>query len=240
MNAYDWIAALPNSPGPERDRLVLEAVGSCLVYCNWLPVTSSAGGHTATFQVCDDAARVELEDGSRFRVQVSATLAQQCADVLGASLLTAKVMDLSYQQAQVVLGATLLKPGADMVTTAKSKAWNQAVEQKRSGREGLIRDCGKAWILSNAAVGPNGACNYGFYDKAAPYVSPGGLRMWQTVGSKHDRAHTDYSQTLILMADYCEVDGQQMKIAEVLTNPELCALASYEGVLKDTRQRGIK
>lgn len=239
MKACEWIDSLPDAPGPDRDRMVLEAVGSGLASCCWQPVTSSVAGHSGIFQVCDDAVRVELEDGTRFRMQVSATLAQQCADLLSASLLTAKLMDLSYQQATVTLRATILPAGPDMVTTSKSKLWNAAVEAKRAGRDGLIRDCGKAWILSNAGVGPNGAVNYGFFDKSAPYTNQIGLKLWQTVGTRHDRAHTDYSQTLILMAQECLVDGQAMKVSEVLANPELCKLISYEGVIKHARQKGV-
>ena len=239
MNGSEWLADLPDAPGAERDQKTLDAVSSGLAHCNWVPVTSTIPGHNAVFQVCDDAVWVDLDDGSRFRVQASATLAQKCADVMGASLITARVSDLAYKQAAVVLSATPMGGDPAMVTTTRSKAYNVAVEKKRAGREGLIRDCGKAWILSNRLGGMHdGAVNYGFYDPHAPYMNPHGIKMWQTLGTRHNRFHTDYSQTLFLMQSQCTVDGQTMSVVDVMQSPDLCGLISDEGVLHFVRQPG--
>lgn len=240
MGGTDWLAKLPENPGKDRDEAILDAVSNGLAYCKWISIQSTIPGHTATFEVCDDAVRVDLDDGSRFRVQCSATLAQRCADAMGVSLITAKVSDLAYKAATVIVSATTLPSGADMVTTTKSKLYNQALEKKRANREGLLRDCGKAWIISNRlGTIPNGAVNYGFYDLKAPYVNRSGIRMWQTLGTRHDRAHTDYSQTLILMKSTCQVDGSEMSVSDLMKHPTLCGLISDEGVLRFTRQPGV-
>lgn len=239
MNGSEWLDSLPENPGSDRDAKVLEAFSKGLVVCTWVSITSSIPGHTATFQVCEDAAYIELEDSSRFRFQVDARLAQRCADLLEALLTTAKISDLAYQQATVKLAATILPAGPDMVTTTKSKQWNTSLEKKRDGQSGLIRDCGKAWILSNQlGAKPNAAVNYGFYDPHAPYTNNVGIKMWQTLGTRHDSAHTDYSQTLFVMGKTCEVDGETMQVVDVMTDPTLCKLLSYEGVLKFSRQPG--
>jgi len=235
-----WLASLLENPGSDRDKQVLDAISYGIVVCDWSPVTSLYQNHVATFQVSTDAAYVKLDDESRFRFQVSAHLAQLCADALNASFITTKISDLSYQQAQVKLAATLLPAGSDMVTTTKSKLWNAEIEKKRNNQNGLIRDCGKAWIISNQlGLHPNEAINYGFYDPNAPYTNRFGIKMWQTLGTKHNSAHTDYSQTLLLMSSTCQVDGQQMKVSDVMQSPTLCGLISDEGVLKFTRQPGV-
>jgi len=239
MDIKSWINSLPNNPCLERDRAILKAVENNIISYKWVSITSKIKNHTAIFQVCDDAIRVEIEDGTRFRFQVSATLAQQCADAMDASFITAKISDLSYQQAEIIVDASILYPTPDMVTINRSKDWNRMVEKKRAGRIGLFRDCGKSWILSNRLSTTNGAINYGFYDHTAPYVGPGGLNMWQTVGTRHDRLHTDYSQTLLLMNKKCQVDGKSTNVVEVMKNPELASLLSYEGVLHHTRQPGV-
>lgn len=239
MNGSEWLATLPDLPGAERDKKILDAVSSGLAYCYWLPVISEIPGYRAVFQVCDDAVRVDLEDGSRFRVQVTAKLAQQCADIIGGSLITSKISDLAYKQANVILGASPLAASAAMVTTARSKTYNEVVEKKRAGKTGLIRDCGKAWILDNALAYSLGAVNYGFYDRNAPAVGPGGFKMWQTVGTRHNALHTDYSQTLILMESVCELnDEKAVPIASIMKDPKLAKLINYSGVLKYTRQPG--
>lgn len=236
ITANEWLEKLPELPGTDRDTYILQAISSGLAVCEWAEITSSIKDHVGKFYVSSDAVWILLEDNSRFRFQVSASLAQKCADLVGGMLPTAKISDLAYKQAATVLSVTILPAGPDMVTTSKSKLWNTKVEAKRTGREGLIRDCGKAWILDNALAHSAGAINYGFYDKAAPYIGPGGLKMWQTIGTRHDAKHTDYSQTLILMSQACEVDGQKMKTVEVMTSSALSGLVSYQGLLKYTRQ----
>lgn len=238
MNNLDWLNQLPNDPTSERDNLILTAIQNGLIKCcDWVPIAiNDTNKHQAIFYVCDDAIRLELPDNYRFRIPVSATLAQQCADYLEASLLTAKISDLAYQQASLRTDSVILYPSADMATISKSKVWNERVEKNRSKHEGLFRDCGKAWILSNRLSNPQGAINYGFYDHSAAYTNPQGIKMWQTIGTKHNRFHTDYSQTLMLMKSTCEIDGRSIKVVDVMSSPDLSYLISYEGVLHYTRQ----
>lgn len=239
MNGTEWLNSLLDNPSKNRDDQILQAVTGGLAICAWCPVISSIPGHTAIFQVCEDAVHVKLNDASRFRFQVSAKLAQRCADALDAILITSKISDLAYQQASIKLPATILSASADMMTTAKSKQWNLAIEKKRSNRTGLIRDCGKTWILSNQlGLRPHAAVNYGFYDLYAPYINKIGLKLWQNIGTRHDSSHTDYSQTLQVMSSTCQVDRQEMKVTDVMSDPVLCKLLSYEGVLKFIRQPG--
>ncbi len=239
MDAETWINSLPNKSGAERNKFILEAVSEGLTTCQWVPITSNYKDYTATFYVCDDAIRVELADGFRFRFQVSAKLAQQCADILNVSFITTKISDLSYKQAQIVVPATTLKAGADMDTTNKSKQWNDLVEKKRAKREGLFRDCGKAWILDNNLKFSGGAINYGFYDPHAPYIGAGGSKMWQGGvhgGGKHNAEHQDYSQTLIVMRKDCLINDKCYDISDVMRDAVLSYLINYDGILNYTRQ----
>lgn len=239
MDAESWINSLPNEYCPQRDQLIIKAMESGLVTCNWIPITSTYKDQTGIFYVCDDAVRAELPNDYRFRFQVSARLAQQCADILNVSFITTKISDLSYKQAQIIVSATTLNAGSDMHTTNKSKQWNKLVEKKRAGRKGLFRDCGKAWILDNNLNSSSGAINYGFYDLNAPYVGPGGIKMWQGGthgGGKHNATHQDYSQTLIVMRKDCLVNGKYIDIIDVAKDPIISHLINYDGILRYTRQ----
>lgn len=241
MNGTEWLDSLPENPGIERDNKVLEAVKTKLIHCEWYGVTSTYKNHHATFYVCDDALHVDLEDGSRYRPMASATLVQKCADLIpGTMLPTAKIMDLSYLQADVVLDATVLPAGPDMDTATRSKFYNVNFEKKRAKKTGLIRDCGKAWILHNNLGNKiDLAINYGFYDKKAIYKNPQGIKVWQNIGTRHNRYHEDYSQVLILMLDQCELNGNLVNISDLAKDPELSYLLNYEGKLKYLRQPGI-
>lgn len=243
MNGDDWLDNLPENPSQAYDDMVLKAVNSGILYCNWEEVVSSIPGYDAIFYVCDDAYHLDLSDGTRYRPQVSATLAQKCADICGASLPTSKICDLSYLQAHVKLPAVLIPVSKLMATTTYSKRYNVELEKRRAGRTGLIRGVGKSWIISNKILtvhlAPNTACNYGYFDLNAPYTNSSGIRLWQQRSTRHNRLHQDFSQCLILMADYCKINGQNEKVSDVMTSPILSKLISDEGVLKITRQPGV-
>lgn len=236
MDAQTWYNSLPTGASTDRDQMVLDAISSGLSTINWLPVTSTIDDHTAIFKVCDDAVHIELSNGNRFRFQVTANLTQQCADLLDASMMTAKLMDLSYQQASLKIDATILPALSQMSSTYYSKHWNSLLEKKRVGHTGLFRDCGKAWILDNKIASSAGAVNYGFYDRKALYTNPQGIKMWQTLGTRHNASHQDYSQTLFLMSNTCEVDGQDVNIMDIMKDPILSHLLNYGGILKYTKQ----
>jgi hypothetical protein len=151
-------------------------------------------------------------------------------------MVTAKIMDLSYQQATVSANCCVLTAGPAMSSTDYSKRWNKMVESKRNGNTGLFRDCGKAWILDNALSSSAGAVNYGFYDTNAIYSNSHGIKLWQNIGTRHNTAHQDYSQTLFLMSSECQIDSQTIKVVDVMQDPELSQLINYNGILKYIRQ----
>ena len=116
MKSLDWLNSLPERPCKERDQMVIDAISSGMLFCNWAEITSSSANHTAIFYVCEDAFYVDIGAGQRYRPQVSATLAQKCADIYGASLPTSKICDLSYLQAKVKLPPVIMAPNASMPT----------------------------------------------------------------------------------------------------------------------------
>ncbi len=244
MDSTTWLNSLPENPilkdsSNKYEEMILDAVSSGLATVSWLPVTSTIPGHTAVFQVCDDAMRVVLEDGSRFRFSVTANMTQKCADLVGGSMMTSKIMDLSYQQAALAVDCCILPAGPLMSTIDYSKRWNAKVEAKRNGETGLFRDAGKAWILDNRLAISAGAINYGFYAHDAPYFNARHMQMYQTEGTKHNSGHVDYSQSLYLMEAICKVDGQDMMVTDIMKDKELSKLINYDGILNYTRQPGV-
>jgi hypothetical protein len=231
MTGSEWLQALPENPGADRDQAIIDAVNNNLLTFDWVDITSTIENHTATFTVLSDAAWVTLDDCSRFRPMVSATLTQKIADILSVSMVTAKIHDLSYSQS-IQLECSVLPAGPLMETISYSKRWNLAVENKRNGCATLVRDTGKIWCLDNALAHSRGAINFGFYSHAAPSTSPGGFKLYQGIGTMHDQHHQDYSQTLFLMKKECVVDGQPSDIQTTLSDPELATLGNYGGILK--------
>lgn len=233
MNGQTWLTNLPLKPGAERSKLVLQAVEKGLAICEWSDIIVSSNQHHAIVRVNTDAVYVDTDHG-RFRPQVNAHDLQIIADTVGGCLMTSKVMDASYQQASLKIDCTPMKAGPDMSYTTKSIEYNKLLEQKRNGHTGLFRDCGKTWILDNKLAVSKGAVNHGFYHSAASSIS-NGIKLYQNAGGMHNAQHEDYSQTILLMASICVVDGQDMLVSDVIQDPELSYLLNYSGILNYIR-----
>jgi hypothetical protein len=194
------------------------------------------------------------------RVNVSATLEQQIADVVGGMLMTGKVADLVYSQAQLRVG-----PYPQPITTSTkamiehsekiSAAVSALTPLGESCMGKLVSSAGKDWILDKKLEYSTGrACNYGWHFVGTSYQGIKGypcvtlakdettqkpIYVIQPNATAHDPHHTDYSQTCRLMSQFCEVNGVRMLTAGLLSDATLVALISHDGVLKNTRQPGV-
>jgi hypothetical protein len=253
MKASIWLEGLPPKAGSARERAILDAVShGYFIPPTWQSVTTSARGHSATLYVMDRALRIG-EPGDAATVCATATTVQAIADMLGAVCETSRIHDLSWQQATLKL-EPILDPGGiapgdpRMADTFVMRAHSDALDAAIEGREGLIREMGKSWIVhSKMATNPRQAINYGAITTRAPSVdgpfrSPSGLTMWQTVGTKHDAfetapgdGHSDYSQLVLCCLDACIVDNAAASVSTLLRDPELAWLVSDEGPLHTTR-----
>ena len=254
---------LPPNAGPARDARILKRVDDKLFDpIRWLLVqTSAAGpsGKTHTLDVCVMADALMM-DG--VRVNVSAMLAQQVADRLGAMLITPKLADLAYLARSMTV---LPSPQPITATTAGMEAHSARVDAQvevegGAGDRTLVQTVGKHWGLINALaphLDGSVACNYGWQfppgepsmvygqdGKAEPWPNPArcvtpGLFCIQDVGTFHNASHVDYSQTCVLPMMDCVVDGKpHQRLADVVMDPELAPLVSHEGALKLWRQPG--
>lgn len=248
----EWLNSLPNKLCPERNQKIIEAVNNELVTFEWSEITTSYKNHKGTFYVLSDAAYIILDEdvpfkgskgeslilssGSRYRIPVDAKLQQAVADIIDASMITSKIMDTSYNQAQVKFDCVTLPACAQMDTINYSKMYSYKFEQQRKDREGLVVPA-KTWILSNKLKISAGAVNHGFYTSSSS-VSKNvyGMRMWQTEGTRHNTFHSDYSQLINLMKKACIVDDQEMQLEDVFKDPVLSYLINYDGILRYTRQ----
>jgi hypothetical protein len=244
-----------------REQLVIEAVkGGGTLPIEWLPIQLSAPGHTGTLYVSSDTLRfgedgpnADATDWDWIRIALTATAAQQVADLLGVLLPTDRIADLVFAQADVVL-----TPHTQQVVTATTAAMlvhHAAIEAERKGRTGLLATVGKEWILGNELypaghpvhpLGPTGAINYGWHTtgparpQTGPFQGRGGFVLWQQRGFRHDRAHVDYSQWVPrLVHPRMIVDGAEQGTADAMVDAALAPLLSYDGALKGTRYPNI-
>lgn len=235
----DFVARLPEHPGPAREAALLEAVrAGHLAPVTWVPVHSRRGDQHATFFVSADALRVGTERDS-IRINTSARTMQRIADLLGCVMPTTHLCDLVWEQATVRVAPCIHAPDATMACTSRMLEHHRCVEARVAGRAGLIENVGKHWVLTNRLAGrPDRAANYGWYDPKAPHRH-GRHALWQPLGLAHDPDHVDYSQVVRLVQRRCVVNGAERDLVEVMTDPALAALVSSEGPLSVVRQPGV-
>jgi hypothetical protein len=209
----------PEHSKEREDLIVLAVAGGAVDPPTWTTIVSNYQGRRAEIEVTTDALTIL---GVRF--DVTAEGAQRIADRLHAILPTPRILQLIWEQADVRLTPCTLPSDAEMASTARMIEHSKCVDQRIAGRKGLIVNVGKHWVLTNRiSEKRNLAANYGWFMK--------GRRPIQTVGTRHDTAHTDYSQVLRLVKPSMRVDGREVDIRQVGRSPELWGLVSDEGPL---------
>lgn len=210
----------PSEHSKEREEILVGAVArGVLDPPEWTTITSNYKGRRATIQVTTDALTIL---GVRF--DVTAEGAQRIADQMRAVLPTPRILQLIWEQADVRLDPCTLPADAKMASTLRMIQHSECVDQRIGGRTGMVANEGKHWVLTNRIAGKeNLAANYGWFVK--------GRRPVQTVGTRHDTAHTDYSQIVRLVKPIMVVDGRDVDIRHVGRSPELWGLVSDEGPL---------
>jgi N-acetyl-anhydromuramyl-L-alanine amidase AmpD len=236
MDGMAFLKSLPEDDYIERERLLIAAIkqGNYMPPA-WFPIERSWNNKRATLFVASDALMIGTENG--VRIALSARASQAVADALGCFLPTTEIADLIYRHAQVRISPQTQGPPkydyVHMHRTTRMIDHHLAIEKARAGRCGLIDNVGKHWVLTNSyARHPTKAANYGWHDKAAPFVSASGLHVLQPLSFAHDVAHVDYSQTLRLVRPVVFVDGTEVALTAAGANPDTWGIVSSEGPLK--------
>lgn len=216
-----------------REERIFQAVQRGDIVHAWTPIPVEHGNHHGVVYVSSDSLGVGEPDDF-VRVTVNAMTEQRIADAMDAMLLTPRVCDLIYQKATTKLLPCRQSPDAQMSNTRRMVQHSREVdEQKRAfGEAGLCADPGKDWVLTNKLLWvPGRAANYGWHDPGSRHTtSVRGQRVWQPLFETrpHDLKHVDYSQTVRLMRRTMVLDGAEVPVDRVLSDPGLFRLLSSE------------
>jgi hypothetical protein len=161
--------------------------------------------------------------------------------------MTDKIADQVHIQAAMVIPPKLLpdtvKDGT-MVWTRNMERHSRQVDSavnKNPQLPGLISTVGKHWITHDKLRSKKQCgVNYGWHDKKAPYRGKGGISMWQTVGTRHNWSHVDYSQVLVPVNRVVLINGEEMLIEDVMRHPTLSSVLSYDGPMRMTRHPDVE
>ncbi|MFT3768221.1 MAG: hypothetical protein QM820_22450 [Minicystis sp.] len=176
-------------------------------------------------------------------------------------LLTPRLYDLRWAQADAQISPCPQDISKPMVI--ESAKLNRCVNQQinklmeSAGATGampeIVADPGKIWAVTNDIYADRAetvtrrdgttypyrykvAVNYGWHGKNMPLlaVTPG-QTVIQSVGTRHDADHLDYSQVAVLVAGWCEVTrpGESgptfMRTEDVYRDEILCRLVTHDG-----------
>ena len=215
-------------PRTERDAAILREitrgnVPDFLRSLKPIEVTAAAQGvnHRATYFVTPDYLAVGSNDDF-FRMPMTPLTAQAIADACDGLLITAKISDDIFAQADLKLPPRPLTKDRDLAATFYEH--HQIIEgQRRGAALGLlVAGIKKDVVLTNRLrEREHRVAIYGWHYPDGQPIQP------LYVG--HVDWYVDYSHGIRLMSRRVIVDDQPMDVADVLTSKELSPLISHEG-----------
>ena len=251
MKSSEWLQNVPEQPGPDRDKIFLQAIYDGNVVVDWSTITIQYKDYKAELRVSSDALKIG-EPGDSIRICVSATLQQQIADWFECILPTPKISDIIWQESAIRLMPHPQIPDAKMGYTSRMVKHSNAIDTeliaKKFVQGDLVSTVGKDWVLVKKLLVQNSlAANYGWHFSGSNFqgikgestVSIPGGRLIQGVGTAHNILHEDYSQICRLVFRRCTINGEQHELSDILSNPELAPLISHEGPLGFCRLPGV-
>jgi hypothetical protein len=188
-------------------------------------VPVSAGKHTGTVFVAPDYLGIG-SDQDFVRTPLNALSAQAIADHLGCVLPTTKLVDAIWRAAPRKLAPLPWGPPYDatMLSTARFVAHSDRITAQRAGTplDELVAGDKKDVVLTETiAAHPGHVAIYG-------WQLPNGQPI-QPLATIHAITYADYSHGVRLVLGRMLVDGAEIALADVLADPNLCALVTDEG-----------
>jgi len=224
------ISALPL---PEREEEIYKSISSGnipgflrkTIILNGEFADSAGVVHKVEYEVMPDYLSVE-SDSDFCRIPMNPHTAQRLATDFGASLITAKLSDHIYQNAQVKLAPFNYIPvGNANELVSKFSEHHAQIEKQRmkaGGKNGeLVAGIKKDIILSSRiARQPGKVVIYGWHKPDEKPIQP--------VYSGHVDWYVDYSHGIRLINNQVLIDGKVALFSEVLKDPFLFRLFSNE------------
>lgn len=197
-----------------------------------LAVMVAGSGHVLTFRAMPDVLAIGGADDF-VRIPVAAPTAQRVADAFAASLPTTKMVDLITAAAAVRVQPVPLPPSVNMTSNAYFSQSEAAIEAELAAagsppRERAVAGQKKDIVVSNGYVQhPDSVCIFGW-----PWLNGSNI---QELFCGHAATYADYSHGARLVARSVELDGAEADIEDVLRDPLLATLISYEGAIPSPR-----
>jgi hypothetical protein len=164
-------------------------------------------------------------DADFFRLPMTQATARKIATAFNGSLITTKLSDAIYAQAELKIMPNPLTK--DRESAATFFEHHRLIEADRQGRTSglVVAGIKKDVVLTNQLDDKAGrVAIYGWHYPDGKPIQPLYLG--------HAAGYVDYSHGIRLMSQGVVVDGKPMSVADVLADPVLSAVLSNEGPIK--------
>jgi len=190
-------------------------------------VPIDAGDVRGMIEVAPDYLAIGGDDDF-VRIPMTPQTAQRLADLFGCVLPTRKIVDAIDAVAEVRLAPQPLTE--DRESVAAFLLSNEKIEAQRKGqRLGLLATGGKKDIVVSNKIHerPDRLAIYGWRQLDGQPIQP--------LTNIHVDWYVDYSHGVRLVRDKIEIDGQRLKIVDLLRDKERSAIVSDEGTIDPPR-----
>lgn len=221
-----FMAKLAELPREGREAAILTelAKGNVPTFLReFKQVPVSAGEVKGTIDVAPDYLAVGSDDDF-VRLPMTPQTAQALADKFGCVLPTRKLVDAIDAAGEVRLAPQPLTE--DRESVAAFLLSNEKIETQRKGQPlGALTIGSKKDIVVSPKMyeRPDRLVIYGWRQLNGQPIQP--------LTNVHVDWYVDYSHGVRLVRDEIEIDGKRLKIAELLRDPQRCAIVSDEGIL---------
>ena len=190
-------------------------------------VDGNGTSHACTYEVMPDYLAIGSNEDF-CRIPMGPITAQKLADLFGAIMPTAKLVDDIYTHAPVKLEPVTYAPvGNESTLVPKFVEHNQAIENQRIAAGGVLGQLTggtkKDVVLSNKIVDParpNHVVIYGWHQLNGTPIQP--------LTNIHINSYVDYSHGIRLLNAEMPVDGVITNIKTILADPVLYKMLSNE------------
>lgn len=136
---------------------------------------------------------------------------------------TRKIVDAISEQADVHLSPRPLPPGPRMSSNDYYVRHDEIIRKQLAGRppSGLVTGHKKDLVVSNRLLGRDRVAIYGWHRLNGEPIQP--------LSTVHGARYADYSHGVRLVYDVVAIDGEFLSIYDVLGDPALGSVLSYEG-----------
>ncbi len=182
---------------------------------------------TATLWVMPDYLAVGGDDDF-LRMPLTYPAATRVASRLGFVLPTRKIVDAVYAAADLKLEPRPMPPGPRMRSIDYYRRHHRTIETQRAGRPlgELVAGHKKDVVITKRLRRNWGRIAiYGWHREPGKPIQP--------LSTVHGGRYADYSHGVRLVHPMAWIDGRPRPIVELLADPKLSALVSYEGPIPD-------